>query len=167
LIIANPDQIHDPPPGSALKVVSTGDGVAVFGSKPVEAGTYLYFLTRGNGRNSTPNPDDWYLVAASPASAPPTPASNVTITPVPTQPVLTNTANAAIGTFSGTIPLIYEDMVTLTPFINNLAGTIGRFGAGVATRIGSSLNLYGEYDYSTADKISEPWAVNFGFRWMW
>jgi outer membrane autotransporter protein len=109
--IANPDQSHDPPSGSGLKVFSTVDGVAVFGSKPVEAGTYLYYLSRGNGRNSTPNPDDWYLVAASPASAPSptsTPSTlpaNVTITPVPTEPVLTKTTNAAIGTYSGTMPL--------------------------------------------------------------
>jgi outer membrane autotransporter protein len=54
-----------------------------------------------------------------------------------------------------------------TPFNNNLAGTMGRFGAGLATRIGSSLNLYAEYDYSIGDKITEPWAVNLGFRWIW
>ena len=133
LIIANPDQSRDPPSGSALKVVNTGDGVAVFGSRPLEAGTYLYFLARGNGRNPTPNPDDWYLVAAaspvpvsSPSPAPsPTPVprtstSIVTITPVPTQPVLTNTANAAIGTYSGTIPLFYEDMVTLVERMGEL-----------------------------------------------
>jgi outer membrane autotransporter protein len=65
LVIANPDQRHDPPPKSALAVVKTGDGVATFGSKPVEGGTYLYFLARGNGANPTPNSDDWYLVAAS------------------------------------------------------------------------------------------------------
>jgi len=54
-----------------------------------------------------------------------------------------------------------------TPFNNNLTGTIGRFGAGVATRIASSLDLYAEYDYSTSDKISEPWAVDVGVRWAW
>jgi outer membrane autotransporter protein len=60
-----------------------------------------------------------------------------------------------------------EVQTNTTPFDNNLTGTIGRFGAGVATRIGSSLNVYAKYGYSTSDKISEPWAVNLGIRWMW
>jgi outer membrane autotransporter protein len=54
-----------------------------------------------------------------------------------------------------------------TGFANNLAGTTGRFGAGVTASVSPRICLYAEYDYSVGDKLSEPWAVNLGFRWQW
>jgi outer membrane autotransporter protein len=53
------------------------------------------------------------------------------------------------------------------PFSNNLDGTTGRFGAGIATRLSTSLYLYGEYDYATGNHIQEPWAIDAGLRWEW
>jgi outer membrane autotransporter protein len=61
--------------------------------------------------------------------------------PKPVDPVqaLTNTANAAIGTYSSAIPLYCADMQTLN----------------------------GEYDYATGDHFQQPWAVTAGLRWQW
>ncbi len=54
-----------------------------------------------------------------------------------------------------------------TPFTPSLSGTTVRVGAGVATRLSDSINLYGEYDYANSDKVRQPWGVNVGFRWQW
>ena len=52
-------------------------------------------------------------------------------------------------------------------FRPDLSGTAGRFGVGVAARLGQSTSLYGEYEYATSDQVESPWSVNLGFRWEW
>jgi outer membrane autotransporter protein len=54
-----------------------------------------------------------------------------------------------------------------TSFDTNLSGTVGRFGAGITTRISRSIDLYGEYDYATGDHFEEPWSISAGLRWQW
>jgi outer membrane autotransporter protein len=50
----------DLPVDTALLVVKTADGHAVFGGVE-EGGTFLYFVRRGNGSSITPVTTDWYL----------------------------------------------------------------------------------------------------------
>jgi hypothetical protein len=121
----------DLPVDTALLVVKTTDGHAVFGGAE-EGGTFLYFVRRGNGSSITPVTTDWYLVRGDEITPPPTPAppgpqpSPSPIIPPDVLPPnilppgrisriddITPGANAAIGTFAATMPLFYADMGTL------------------------------------------------------
>jgi outer membrane autotransporter protein len=134
----------DLPVDTALLVVKTTDGQAVFGGAE-DGGTFLYFVRRGNGSNITPVTTNWYLVrgdeiappSPSPSPSPPpspspSPFPSPTIPPdvlppdiLPPGPIspiedLTSAANAAIGTFSATMPLFYADMDTLVQRLGEL-----------------------------------------------
>lgn len=110
------------------------------------------------------------------------------VVPTPLSPVndLTDSANAAIGTYSATIPLFYADMNTLVERMGELRLTTfetpattqpyqpgnAKEGKEVAappsppTFSGISF-LYAEYDYATGDKIRQPSAIDLGLRWQW
>ena len=147
LQITNLNQSVDLAPNTALLVVITGDGRATFTSNLVDAGTFKYEVQRGNGLNPTPNEDNWYLVRADEVKPEPSPEATATPSPTatphpsstpvpepspgpsepenfpkPLDPVedLTDTANAAIGTYSSTIPLYYADMQTLVERMGEL-----------------------------------------------
>jgi outer membrane autotransporter protein len=92
------DRGTDLPRGQSLLVVETADGVAKF-SGTTDLGVYKYDVVRGNGSAIRPNPDDWYLVRV---------------------PVLSNAANAAIGTYGASTPLFYADMDTLIQRLGEL-----------------------------------------------
>jgi len=132
----------DLPVDTALLVVKTTDGQAVFGGAE-DGGTFLYFVRRGNGSSITPVTTNWYLVRGdeitppSPSPSPPpspspSPFPSPTIPPnvlppdiLPPGPIspiddLTAAANAAIGTFSATMPLFYADMDTLVQRLGEL-----------------------------------------------
>jgi outer membrane autotransporter protein len=132
----------DLPVDTALLVVKTTDGHAVFGGEE-DGGTFLYFVRRGNGSNITPVTTDWYLVrgdeittpSPSPSPSPrpstsPSPRPSIPpdvlppniLPPGPISPIddLTAAANAAIGTFSATMPLFYADMDTLVQRLGEL-----------------------------------------------
>jgi len=73
---------------------------------------------RGNGSAVTPDPKSWYLVRED------QPVPNPSLVPEP-PPVsrsnaLTNTANAAIATYSAAVPLYYTDMQTLVQRLGEL-----------------------------------------------
>ncbi len=78
----------------------------------------------------TPSPTPTPTGTPTPTpSATPTPSPTATPTPSPTPPdprpiigpnLLTNTANAAIGTYSATVPLFYSDMQTLVERMGEL-----------------------------------------------
>jgi outer membrane autotransporter protein len=110
----------------ALLVVKTSDGVAGF-SGMTDRGVYKYFVVHGDGSSATPIPDDWYLVRADRIKRDQVirsanlPAGSIN-TPVGLSPVdaLSNTANAAIGTYAGGVPLFYADMDTLIQRLGEL-----------------------------------------------
>ena len=116
----------DLPPGDTLLVVKTSDGVAGFSGMTDQA-VYKYFVVHGDRSGATPNPDDWYLVRADeivagqvtrPAGA--FPGSINTPLGLSSVDALTNTANAAIGTFAASTPLFYADMDTLIQRLGEL-----------------------------------------------
>jgi outer membrane autotransporter protein len=110
----------------ALLVVETPDGVAGF-SGMTDRAVYKYYVVHGNGSSATPNPDDWYLVRADRITGDQVmrpgnlPAGSVN-TPVGISSVdaLSNSANAAIGTYAAGIPLFYADMDTLVQRLGEL-----------------------------------------------
>jgi outer membrane autotransporter protein len=115
----------------ALLLVKTSDGVAGF-SGMTDRAVYKYYVVHGNGSNATPIADDWYLVRADkivqdqitrPINEP---AGSIG-TPVGLSPVdaLSNTANAAIGTYGAGVPLFYEDMNSLVQRLGELRLSAG------------------------------------------
>lgn len=147
LTFVNRNQGSDLPVNVALLVVRTPDGGAGFTGE-ADGGTFKYFVVHGDGSSVTPIKNDWYLVRGDeitpPETTPPPPTNpNPTPAPKPTPPQfapgdvlplppeipaaplsraadLTNTANAAIGTYSSTIPLFYADMQTLVERMGEL-----------------------------------------------
>ena len=141
LTFVNRNQGSDLPVNTALLVVRTPDGGAGFTGE-TDGGTFKYFVVHGNGSPVTPIKNDWYLVRGDeikppqvtpppPTNPKPTPPEFVPgdvlplppeILPAPLSPAadLTNTANAAIGTYSSTIPLFYADMQTLVERMGEL-----------------------------------------------
>jgi outer membrane autotransporter protein len=141
LTFVNRNQGSDLPVNTALLVVRTPDGGAGFTGE-TDGGTFKYFVIHGDGSPVTPIKNDWYLVRGDeikPPQVTPPPPTNPKPTPpefvpgdvlplppeVPTAPLspaddLTNTANAAIGTYSSNIPLFYADMQTLVERMGEL-----------------------------------------------
>jgi outer membrane autotransporter protein len=111
---------------AALLLVETPDGVAGF-SGMTDRAVYKYYVVHGNGSSATPNPDDWYLVRADKITGDQVmrpdnlPVGSVN-TPVGLSSVdaLSNSANAAIGTYAAGIPLFYADMDTLIQRLGEL-----------------------------------------------
>ena len=146
---SNRDQSEDLPVNVALLVVKTADGGAGF-SGETDGGTFKYFVVHGvDGSTVTPVKQNWYLVRAdeipppqvtppppvdpNPTPPPPKPPGEFTpgevgpppevvVPPIALSPInaLTNTANAAIGTYSSTIPVYYADMQTLVERMGEL-----------------------------------------------
>ena len=52
-------------------------------------------------------------------------------------------------------------------FDNDLAGTRGELGAGIAVAIADRLQVHADFDYSHGDAIEQPWGVNLGLRYNW
>lgn len=50
-------------------------------------------------------------------------------------------------------------------FANDLAGTRGELGAGVAVSMSSHLQLHAHLDYMKGEGIEQPWGVNVGLRY--
>jgi outer membrane autotransporter protein len=110
----------------ALQVVKTSDGIAGF-SGMTDRGVFKYFVVHGNGSPATPVPDDWYLVRADKivqdqVTRPEHAFPGSINTPVGLSPVdaLSNSANAAIGTYAAGVPLFYTDMDTLIQRLGDL-----------------------------------------------
>ncbi|MBV9276508.1 MAG: autotransporter outer membrane beta-barrel domain-containing protein, partial [Verrucomicrobia bacterium] len=111
---------------AALLLVETADGVAGF-SGATEGAVFKYYVVHGNGSSATPDPDEWDLVRADQITR-----DQVTRregqflgsinTPVglSTVDTLTNSANAAIGTYGAGTPLFYADMDTLSQRLGEL-----------------------------------------------
>jgi outer membrane autotransporter protein len=133
LVIENQNESDDPKKDKVLLVVRTNDGLANFSGKTVDAGTFEYEVQRGNGKFGT-NERNWYLFredeggpegpdtgggeGGGTGSGPKEPENF----PKPVDPVqaLTNTANAAIGTYSAVLPMFYADLGTLNERLGEL-----------------------------------------------
>jgi outer membrane autotransporter protein len=140
LTFVNRNQGSDLPVNTALLVVRTPPPGGAGFTGETDGGTFKYFVVHGDGSSVTPVKNDWYLVrgdAITPPQVTPPPPTNPNPSPTPAPPVLplppevptgplspsddlTNTANAAIGTYSSTIPLFYADMQTLVERMGEL-----------------------------------------------
>jgi outer membrane autotransporter protein len=117
--INNQPQGIDGPANKGLLVVQTADGQATFQGQ-TEAGTFRERLVRGNGTAVTPDPKSWYLVREDQPVSNPSASSQPPLVPVSRSNALTNTANAAIATYSAAVPLYYTDMQTLVQRLGEL-----------------------------------------------
>lgn len=52
-------------------------------------------------------------------------------------------------------------------FNNDLSGTRGELGAGIAVSMSERLQLHADFDYSNGDKLEQPWGANVGMRYSW
>lgn len=57
--------------------------------------------------------------------------------------------------------------VNSTTFSNDLSGSRGEIGAGIAAQLTDVLQLHADVDYSKGQNIEQPWGVNVGFRYNW
>ncbi|MEB0078138.1 autotransporter outer membrane beta-barrel domain-containing protein [Pseudomonas sp. CCI3.2] len=60
-----------------------------------------------------------------------------------------------------------EVRVNNTTFSDDLSGTRGEVGAGMAAQISNVLQLHADVDYSNGKNIEQPWGVSVGLRFTW
>ncbi len=54
-----------------------------------------------------------------------------------------------------------------THFRNDLSGSRGEIGAGIAAQVSDKWQVHGDVDYSNGEHIEQPWGVNLGLRYSW
>lgn len=52
-------------------------------------------------------------------------------------------------------------------FDNDLSGSRGELGAGVAVALAQNLQLHADFDYSNGEHIEQPWGASVGLRYSW
>ncbi|KPW38887.1 Autotransporter [Pseudomonas coronafaciens pv. atropurpurea] len=52
-------------------------------------------------------------------------------------------------------------------FNNNLSGSRGELGLGVAASLSERLQVHADFEHSNGDKIEQPWGVSVGIRYNW
>jgi len=52
-------------------------------------------------------------------------------------------------------------------FNNDLSGSRGELGAGVAMTLTDKVSVHADFDYSNGNKIEQPWGANVGVRYSW
>jgi outer membrane autotransporter protein len=52
-------------------------------------------------------------------------------------------------------------------FSNDLSGSRGELGAGVAMTLTDKVSVHADFDYSNGNKIEQPWGANVGVRYLW
>lgn len=60
-----------------------------------------------------------------------------------------------------------EATVNDNRFDNDLSGSRGELGAGVAVSLGDRVQVHADFDYSNGDSIEQPWGANVGVRYSW
>ncbi|MNL46126.1 putative autotransporter precursor [compost metagenome] len=60
-----------------------------------------------------------------------------------------------------------EVKVNNNSFNNDLSGSRGELGAGVAVSLSDKVSIHADFDYSNGNKIEQPWGANFGVRYLW
>jgi outer membrane autotransporter protein len=53
------------------------------------------------------------------------------------------------------------------PFNNDISGSRGELGTGVAMTLTDKVSLHADFDYSHGNKIEQPWGANVGMRYSW
>jgi outer membrane autotransporter protein len=57
--------------------------------------------------------------------------------------------------------------VNSTTFNDDLSGSRGEIGAGVAAQLSDVLQLHADLDYGNGENIEQPWGINVGLRYSW
>ncbi|WP_260961163.1 autotransporter outer membrane beta-barrel domain-containing protein [Pseudomonas citri] len=52
-------------------------------------------------------------------------------------------------------------------FNNDLSGSRGELGAGIAMSVTDKVSIHADFDYSNGSKIEQPWGANVGVRYLW
>lgn len=52
-------------------------------------------------------------------------------------------------------------------FNNDLSGSRGELGAGLAVNLNERLQLHADFDYAKGERMEQPWGVNAGVRYLW
>lgn len=52
-------------------------------------------------------------------------------------------------------------------FDNDLSGSRGELGTGIAVSLADRLQVHADFDYSNGDNIEQPWGANVGVRYSW
>lgn len=60
-----------------------------------------------------------------------------------------------------------ETEVNGNRFDNDLSGSRGELGAGVAVSVTDRVQIHADFDYSNGDRIEQPWGANVGVRYTW
>jgi outer membrane autotransporter protein len=60
-----------------------------------------------------------------------------------------------------------EVQVNNNVFNNDLSGSRGELGAGVAVALSDTFEVHADFEYSNGDKIEQPWGANIGLRYNW
>ena len=60
-----------------------------------------------------------------------------------------------------------EVQVNNNVFNNDLSGSRGELGAGVAVALSDKLQLHADFDYSNGENIEQPFGANVGLRYSW
>lgn len=60
-----------------------------------------------------------------------------------------------------------EVQVNNNVFNNDLSGSRGELGAGVAVAFSDSLQVHADFDYSNGENIEQPFGANVGLRYSW
>ena len=57
--------------------------------------------------------------------------------------------------------------VNTTTFSDDLSGSRGELGAGVAAQLTDVLQVHADLDYANGENIEQPWGINVGVRYAW
>ncbi|MHA6196311.1 autotransporter outer membrane beta-barrel domain-containing protein [Pseudomonas wadenswilerensis] len=60
-----------------------------------------------------------------------------------------------------------EARVNDNRFDNDLSGSRGELGAGIAVSLSDRVQIHADFDYSNGDRIEQPWGANVGVRYTW
>lgn len=60
-----------------------------------------------------------------------------------------------------------EVKVNNNTFNNDLSGSRGELGAGVAVSLSDKVSIHADFDYSNGNKVDQPWGANVGLRYLW
>ncbi len=60
-----------------------------------------------------------------------------------------------------------EVAVNNNVFNNDLSGSRGELGTGIAVALSDAVELHADFEYSNGDKIEQPWGANVGLRYNW
>ncbi|AHZ76325.1 Outer membrane autotransporter barrel [Pseudomonas putida] len=52
-------------------------------------------------------------------------------------------------------------------FDNDLAGSRGELGVGIAVALDERLQMHADFDYSNGERIEQPWGANIGVSYRW